>query len=101
MHKRLAIVVLFVLVFVSGVALAKPRIDLLQAVDLAQAYVVQHHIPNHDRHLLSVTWQQNRKHPEKSYWAVYWAPNDSGILDGQLVVLVYDNGTIEHQGSGA
>ena len=93
MIKKIA---LSILLMAATSAFAQPGIELTKAIQLAQSYIAKHRIPNKDRFLSSVSWQENDKNPERSYWAVYWAPNDRGILDGQLVVMVYRDVTIRH-----
>lgn len=95
------ILLLALLLVASGVASARPKISLLQATRLAEAYIEAKKIPNRDRYLASVTWREDLKHPEESCWAIYWASNDPAIEDAQLMVWVYDNGQIRHQDSWA
>ncbi len=95
-----ALVVTMLLV-ASSIAIAKPKISLGEATRLAEAYVSTKQIPNSNRYLASVTWNEDLEHPEKSCWAIYWAPNKPGMLDAQLIVWVYDNGMISYQDSWA
>jgi hypothetical protein len=85
----------------SGIATAKPKIALREATRLAETYIAQHKIPNSDRYLASVTWHGDLENPEESCWIVFWAPNEPGLVDAQLVVWVYDNGKIRYQDSWA
>ena len=94
-------ILLFLLLISNGIVAAKPKTGLVQAVRMAEAYVAEHKIPNSNRYLASVTWHQNSKQPSKSCWTVSWAPNESGLLDAQLVVWVCNNGKIRHQDSWA
>lgn len=95
-----AVVVALMLV-ASSIAVAKPKISLGEATRLAEAYLSTKKIPNSNRYLASVTWHEDVEHPEKSCWTIYWAPNKPGVLDGQLIVWVYANGTISYQDSWA
>ncbi|XLZ71018.1 hypothetical protein ABT364_03370 [Massilia sp. SR12] len=89
------------LLLANGFAVAKPKIELVGAIRLAEKYVIDHKIPNRDRYLASVTWHEDLNHPEKSCWSIYWAPNKPEILDAQLVVWVCDDGKISYQDSWA
>lgn len=93
---------LFALLFLaSSLAAAKPKIELAEAIRLAEAYVATHKIENGDRYLAKVNWHEDFKHPEKSCWIVFWAHNEPGMLDAQLVVWVYEDGRIRHQDTWA
>lgn len=94
-------VLVALLLVTSSIATAKPKISLGEATRLAEAYVSTKQIPNSNRYLASVTWHEDLEHPEKSCWTIYWAPNESGKLDAQLIVWVYDDGKIGHQDSWA
>lgn len=89
------------LLVASSIAMAKPKISLSEAIRLAEAYVSTKKIPNSKRFLAGVNWHEDLKRPEKSCWAIQWAPNQPGILDAQLIVWVCDNGMISHQDSWA
>jgi hypothetical protein len=97
--SMLRILSIALLILVSSIAVAKPRIALPEAIRLAEAYVKELKIQNSDRYLASVTWHQDFEHPEKSCWVVFWAPNEPGVFDRQLVVWVCGNGKIRHQDS--
>lgn len=85
----------------SGIVAAKPKLDLIAAVRLAEKYVADHKIPNRDRYLASAAWNDDPKHAESRCWSIYWAPINSRLLDAQLVVWVCDDGMIRHQDSWA
>lgn len=95
------ILLITLLLATSGLATAMPKITLIEATRLAEAYVMKQKIPNSERYLASVSWHEDLKNPEKSYWSILWLPNNGLIDDAQLVVQVYDNGKITHQDSWA
>jgi len=68
---------------------------------MAEAYIAKHQIPNGDRYLASVSWHEDIAHPQKSCWSILWVPNQPGMVDGNLVVWVYDNGKIRYQDAWA
>ena len=89
------------LLFANGFAVAKPKIELAEAVRLAEAYVASHKISNTDRYLAKVNWHEDFKHPEKSCWIVFWAHNEPGMLDAQLVIWVYEDGRTRYHDTWA
>ena len=99
MYLRVFLILLLLLA--SGLASAKPRIELAEAVRLAEAYVSDHKVSNDDRYLASVVWEEDFEHPERSCWTIFWAHNEPGMLDAQLVVWVFDDGRIKYQDSWA
>ena len=99
MYLRVFLIPLLLLA--SGLASAKPRIELAEAVRLAEAYVSDHKVPNDDRYLASVVWEEDFEHPERSCWTRFWVHNEPGMLDAQLVVWVFDDGRIKYQDSWA
>jgi hypothetical protein len=84
------------LLLASSIASAKSKLDLEDALQLAQKYVLEKKIPNGHRYLESVAWHEDRAHPERSCWVVFWAPNELEF-DAQLVVWVSNDGTVKHQ----
>jgi hypothetical protein len=87
------------LLLASGTSLAKPKTELAEALRLAEAYVLEHKIPNTDRYLAGISWHEVPGHPEKSCWSVVWAPNELKF-DADLVVWVCSDGMIRHQAGG-
>jgi hypothetical protein len=94
-------VLIVLLLLASSISVAKPSIELKEAVRLAEAYIAEHHISNNDRYLASVTWHEDLEQPNESCWSVFWAPNEAALLDAQLVVWVCHDGRIRHQDSWA
>jgi hypothetical protein len=92
---------LAVLLQVSEIALAKPTMELTEALRLARAYVAEHKIANEDRYLASATWHEDFDHPEKSCWSILWASNEPRVTDSELVVWVYEDGRIRYQDAWA
>ncbi len=92
-YRALLVVMLFL---ASSIVSAKPNIELTEALRLAQAHVSEKNNPNDDRYLESVAWHEDYSHPEKSCWIVFWAPNKMAF-DDQLVVWIFNDGSIRHQ----
>jgi hypothetical protein len=84
----------------NSIASAKPNIELIAAVRIAEAYIAEHKIQNNHRYLAQAIWIDDPTQPEKGLWSIMWLPNDMG-LDGQLVVWVSSDGTIKYQDSWA
>ena len=81
----------------AGLATAKPRIELLEAVQIAKQHIAQKNLSTTGRYLASVTWNEDFKNPEESCWAVAWMPDSTTTLDGQLVIWVWADGHVRHQ----
>lgn len=81
----------------SGLAQAKPKIGLLEAVQIAKQHIAQEHLSTSDRYLDSVQWHENFTSPEKSNWSVVWMTDNPTTLDGQLVIWVWTDGRVTHQ----
>jgi hypothetical protein len=100
-HVLIRTLLVALLLVTSGISTAKPKFTLSEATRLAEVYLDSKKIPNSKRYLASVTWHEDLAHPKKSCWTIYWAPNNPGLLDAQLIVWVYDNGKIRYQDSWA
>jgi hypothetical protein len=96
LHVFVRALVLVLLLFPCGPVEARPATPLTEAVSRAETYIVEHKIPNEDRYLSKVTWNEDLEHPERSCWSLMWLP-DEVSFDGQLVVWVFADGHIEHQ----
>lgn len=91
------IILMITLLQFAGSALAKPtKIDLAEALRLAQQYVVDHRIPIGNRFLASIAWHEEWQQPDKSCWIVAWEPS-AAVTDGQLIVWIYEDGRIRFQ----
>jgi hypothetical protein len=97
MDKRILLVGLLLLI--SSASSANPRIDLTEALRLAEDYVRDHKIENSSRFLSGVHWDEVIGHPEKSCWSVVWdwSTDDMMMTDARLVVRVCEDGSIRHQ----
>ena len=92
-----SIILAVVLSLSSGLATAKPKIDLAHAIQIAKHHVAAQHLSTSGRYLGSVTWNEDFKAPEQSCWIVVWLPNEATTLDGQLIVRIRADGTVTHQ----
>ena len=93
---RSIILAVFLLVS-TGLAMAKPRIELLEAVKIAKQHIAQEHLSTTGLYLASVHWNEDFANPEKSNWSIMWMTDNPTTLDGQLVIWVWADGRVTHQ----
>ena len=77
----------------------EPKTSLKQALLTAEKYLVDKKIDTSTLFMASIYRSEFPKNSKKSCWTILWAPKDAQILDGDLRIYVYDDGSINHGGS--